>query len=50
MKHGSITLIKIPKTEHALEAPCVTPSEEIQGAISRKDDGFDLFGIVRGES
>jgi hypothetical protein len=36
MKHGSITSIQ--KTEHGVEAPLLTPDEEIQeGAISRED-------------
>jgi hypothetical protein len=49
MKHGSITSIKNKKiTEHAVEAPWLTPSEDIQEcAISREDDGFN-FGIVGG--
>jgi hypothetical protein len=45
MKHGSITSIQNPKTEHAVEAHWLTPSEEIQeGAIIREDDGFNFVG------
>jgi hypothetical protein len=39
MKQRSIFLIQIKKTEHEVEAPLLTPSEEIlEGAISREDD------------
>jgi hypothetical protein len=32
-----------------MEAPWLAPSEEIQeGAIRREDDGFNVFGIVKG--
>jgi hypothetical protein len=42
------TRLKI-STENAVEAPWLTPSEEIhEGAISREDDGFRYFGISRG--
>jgi hypothetical protein len=45
MKHGSITSILIPKTEHAIEVPWLTPSKEFQErAISREDDDFNVFG------
>jgi hypothetical protein len=45
MKHGSITSIQNPKTEHALEVSWLTPTEEIQeGVISREDDGFNFLG------
>jgi hypothetical protein len=50
MKRGSITAIKNRKeTEHAVEAPWCTSSEEIQeGAISSEYDGFIFLGIIRG--
>jgi hypothetical protein len=36
---------KTKKTEHAVEAPWLTPSEDIEeGAISREDDGFSCLG------
>jgi hypothetical protein len=46
MKHRSITSIQNnKKTERAVKAPWLIPSEEIQeGAISREDDGFNFLG------
>jgi hypothetical protein len=45
MKHGSITLFQNKKTEHAMEAPRLNSSEEIQKvAISREGDGFNFLG------
>jgi hypothetical protein len=45
MKHRSITSIQNQKIEHAVEAPWLTPSEEIQEvAISSEDDGFNFLG------
>jgi hypothetical protein len=41
---------RIKKTEHAVEAPLLTPSEEIhEGVISREYDGFNYWdnqGII----
>jgi hypothetical protein len=35
---------RIQKTEHAMKAPWLNPSEEIQeGANSREDDGFNFL-------
>jgi hypothetical protein len=35
------------KTEHAVEAPLLTSSEEIQeGAISRENDGLPYFAVL----
>jgi hypothetical protein len=47
MKHWSITSIHNKKTttEHTVEAPWLTPTEEIQeDAIIREDDGFNFLG------
>jgi hypothetical protein len=45
MKYGSITSIQNKRKQHAVEAPWLTPFEEIQEiVISREHDGFNILG------